>query len=175
MLPRLFVGALTALRTRTPVTKLHFTGGALVNFEQTFNLSQYDHARALGASAAEADLDAQARKVAWRLIYYAQLGFDVDGSVRDIKDILHEALEARSSEGEEAAEEAGDEEGDEKDDEEDDEDDDEEASDEYLSLSDMYVDYQGELVELCARWKRDLHIECAPPLKRGSLAPPPTL
>ncbi len=119
VLPRLIVGAMHALEKKGHVfPELRWTDDAVCNFGD-----EWDHAAYTNAEDKDANIAEQAKKIGWRLDYYARLGFEVDGSVDDVADILRDALAEREEEEDEP------------------------------SLQDMYIQYDGDIVQLSEAWK----------------------
>ena len=120
VLPRLIVGAMHALKKKGHVfPELRWTGEAVCNLQY-----EWDHAAYTDAEDKDANVAEQAKKIGWRLDYYARLGFDVDGSVDDVADTLRESLEE------------------EREDEEDE-----------PNLKNMYIQYEGDVMQLSEAWK----------------------
>lgn len=156
VLPRLFLGAVTAFQYKFPhIETIRFSGEALVNFDPTFNMEEYKK-----ADDADTNLENQAKKVAWRLIYYKKLGFDVDGDANDMRDFIKESIEEdkQNSEDEESDEKDESDEEEYESDEEGYEDESDEENKESLSIPDTYISYGGELVSLCQNWKNEFKI-----------------
>mgnify|MGYP001403654224 CR=1 FL=1 len=94
VLPRLIVGAMHALEQKGHTfSTLNWTGEAVCNLE-----NEWDHDEYKAADDKDANVAKQAKKIGWRLDYYARLGFDVDGSVNDVAGILRDALEENEEE-----------------------------------------------------------------------------
>lgn len=119
VLPRLIVGAMHALEKRGyAFPKLPWTGEAVCNFKD-----EWDHAEYTDAEDKDANIAEQAKKIGWRLDYYARLGFEVGGSVDDVADILRESLEECEDEEDEP------------------------------NLDNQYIPYYGDIVQLSEAWK----------------------
>lgn len=143
VLPRLFAGAVTAVRHKFPqISRIYFSGEAAVNVDQTFDLDEYYLAlKTDGEEAATTNLNTQTEKVAWRLMYYKKLGFKVDFTSEDVRKAITNELERIDSEenprGSDSEKKMG-----------------------YMSLDAAMSRYEGELVALCEKWTRDYNITC---------------
>jgi hypothetical protein len=120
VLPRLIVGAMHALEKKGHVfPKLRWTGEATCGLQD-----EWDHAAYTDAEDKDANIAEQAKKIGWRLDYYARLGFEVDGSVDDVEDILRNSLEEEREDEEDGP-----------------------------NLENMYIQYDGDVVQLSKVWK----------------------
>lgn len=119
VLPRLIVGAMHALEKKGHAfPKLWWTGAAVCGLQ-----NEWDHDAYTGADDRDANIAEQAKKIGWRLDYYARLGFNVDGSVDDVANTLRETLADREEEEDEP------------------------------NLEDQYIQYDGDMVQLSEAWK----------------------
>ncbi len=119
VLPRLIVGAMHALEKKGHAfPELRWTGEAVCNFGD-----EWDHAAYTNAEDKDANIAEQAKKIGWRLDYYAKLGFEVDDSLDYVADTLREALAEIEEEGDEP------------------------------NLQDTYIQYDGDVVQLSEAWK----------------------
>lgn len=88
VLPRLIVGACIALeRSGHTFPKLRWTGEAVCGFQD-----EWDHGAYTDAEDKDANIAKQAKRIGWRLDYYARLGFEVEGTVGDVAESLREVL-----------------------------------------------------------------------------------
>jgi len=119
VLPRLIVGAMHALEKKGHVfPELRWTDEAVCNLQD-----EWDHTAYTDAEDKDANVAEQAKKIGWRLDYYARLGFNVHGSVDDVADTLREALADIEEEEDEP------------------------------NLENVYIQYDGDVVQLSEAWK----------------------